>query len=387
MWGNAIRIARIDGFEIKVDASWLLIAALIVWSLATAYFPIEFPNARTPALLVMAVTAMLGLFGSLIVHELAHAIVARRFGLRISGITLFLFGGVAELQSEPVSGSTEFWIAIAGPFASFCLALGFWFSALVSDFIGLPDAALSIFGYLAVINLVLALFNLLPAFPMDGGRVLRAWLWTRSGDLVMSTRHAVTVSNVIAYGVIALGLYAVFSGALATGLWPVLIGLFLLATSRASLARLETEVAFDGRTVATFMTRDPWTARVDQSLSDLVNSVFLEHAITFAPVLEDGTLLGYVDTEIVRKIDREHWTTVMVEDVIENVDDDNSVSCDMTGLDLMARIMKTGRRKFLVVDAEGLAGVITLTDVLAVINVSREVGSAPHRSYSRTAPE
>lgn len=387
MWGNAIRIARIHGFEIKVDASWLLIAALIVWSLATAYFPVEFPDARTPALLVMAVAAMLGLFGSLIVHELAHAIVARRFGLRISGITLFLFGGVAELQSEPVSGSNEFWIAIAGPIASFCLALGFWFSALVSDFIGLPTAALSIFGYLAVINLVLALFNLLPAFPMDGGRVLRAWLWTRSGDLVMSTRHAVTVSNVIAYGVIALGLYAVFSGALAAGLWPILIGLFLLATSRASLARLETEVAFDGRTVATFMTRDPWTARVDQSLSDLVNNVFLEHAITFAPVLEDGTLLGYVDTQIVRKIDREHWTTVMVEDVIENVDDDNSVSCDMTGLDLMARIVKTGRRKFLVVDAEGLAGVITLTDVLAVINVSREVGPAPHQSYSRTAPE
>ena len=387
MWGNAIRIARIHGFEIKVDASWLLIAALIVWSLATAYFPVEFPDARTPALLVMAVAAMLGLFGSLIVHELAHAIVARRFGLRISGITLFLFGGVAELQSEPVSGATEFWIAIAGPFASFCLALGFWFSALVSDIIGLPAAALSIFGYLAVINLVLALFNLLPAFPMDGGRVLRAWLWTRSGDLVMSTRHAVTVSNVIAYGVIALGLYAVFSGALAAGLWPILIGLFLLATSRASLARLETEVAFDGRTVATFMTRDPWTARVDQSLSDLVNNVFMEHAITFAPVLEDGTLLGYVDTQIVRKIDREHWTTVMVEDVIENVNNDNSVSCDMTGLDLMARIMKTGRRKFLVVDAEGLAGVITLTDVLAVINVSREVGSAPHQSYSRTAPE
>ena len=387
MWGNAIRIARIHGFEIKVDASWLLIAALIVWSLATAYFPVEFPDARTPALLVMAVAAMLGLFGSLIVHELAHAIVARRFGLRISGITLFLFGGVAELQSEPVSGATEFWIAIAGPFASFCLALGFWFSALVSDIIGLPAAALSIFGYLAVINLVLALFNLLPAFPMDGGRVLRAWLWTRSGDLVMSTRHAVTVSNVIAYGVIALGLYAVFSGALAAGLWPILIGLFLLATSRASLARLETEVAFDGRTVATFMTRDPWTARVDQSLSDLVNNVFLEHAITFAPVLEDGTLLGYVDTQIVRKIDREHWTTVMVEDVIENVNNDNSVSCDMTGLDLMARIMKTGRRKFLVVDAERLAGVITLTDVLAVINVSREVGPAPHQSYNRTAPE
>lgn len=373
MWGNAIKVAQLRGFDIKIDASWLLIATLIVWSLATAYFPSQMPGAQGTALLVMAVVAMLGLFGSLLLHELAHAIVARRFGLRVSGITLFLFGGVAELQSEPLSGSTEFWIAIAGPVASIGIALIFWFSNILAQLVGLPDAVRLVLSYLAVINLILALFNLLPAFPMDGGRILRAWLWARSGDLLASTRIAVTVSSTLAYGLVALGLLSAFSGSVAAGLWPALIGLFLLATSRATLTKLEAEVAFDGRTVASLMTPDPRTARPEQSLSELVNRVFLEHSISFAPVVEHGTLLGYVDTRIVHKIDREHWTTTSVEDVVENTASDNTVSYDMKALDLMKQIQQTGRRKFLVVDVQGLIGVITLSDMLAVLDLSRDI--------------
>lgn len=387
MWGKSMRVARVRGFDIRIDASWFLIAALIVWSLAIAYFPVELPDARMPTLFILAIVAMTGLFGSLILHELAHAIVAQRFGLRISGITLFLFGGVAELESEPLSGATEFWIAIAGPLASLCIALGFWFGASLADLIDLPAPVLSILGYLAMINLILALFNLLPAFPLDGGRVLRAWLWARTGDLMLATRRAVSVSAAVAYGLIVLGLYFAVAGAWAAGLWPVLIGLFLLATSRAALARLEAKAAFDGRTVAALMTRDPWTARIDQSLSELVNRVFLEHAVTFAPVMEGDTLLGYVDTHLVRNIDRENWTTTTVEDVLETVGEDNSMTYDMSGLDLMTRIMTTGRRKFLVVDAYGLVGVITLSDMLAVLKVSRDLGSAPHPTYTRNPRE
>lgn len=374
MWGNSLKIARLHGVDIKVNASWLLIATLIVWSLATAYFPPQIPDAGTPTYLAMAVVAMLGLFGSLILHELAHALVARRFGLHVSGITLFLFGGVAELQSEPLSGKTEFWIAIVGPIASLCIALGFWFCAVVANLIGLSDPIRSVLSYLAVLNLILALFNLLPAFPMDGGRILRAWLWVQTGDLMDATRRAVTISTAFAYGLMGLGLYATFSGVIVAGLWPILIGLFLLAASRSALANLEAQVAFEGRTVATLMTRDPWTVEPDLSLSELVNCGFLKHSISFAPVVENGILLGYVDTKIVQKIDREHWTTTKVEDVVENTGDDNTVVYDMTALDLMMRIAKTGRRKFLVVDAHGLAGVISLSDMIAVLRVSRDIG-------------
>lgn len=374
MWGNSLKIARLYGFDVKVDASWLLIAMLIVWSLATGYFPIQIPDAGAPTVFAMAVIAMLGLFGSLLLHELAHAIAARRFGLHVSGITLFLFGGVAEIHTEPLSSKTEFWIAIVGPVASLSIALAFWFCANVANLAGLADPVRLVLSYLAILNLILALFNLLPAFPMDGGRILRAWLWARTGDLMAATRRAVTISTAFAYGLMGLGLYTAFSGAIAAGLWPVLIGLFLLAASRSALANLEAKVALEGRTIANLMTRDPHIVGPDLSLSELVNHIFLKHSISFAPVVEDGVLLGYVDSKIVQKIDREHWTTTKVEDVVENTSDDNTVPYDMTALDLMTRIAETGRRKFLVVDAHGLVGVVTLTDMIAVLRVSREIG-------------
>ncbi|MEY8120167.1 site-2 protease family protein [Falsihalocynthiibacter sp. BN13B15] len=374
MWGKGVKITSIDGFDIKVDASWLLIATLIVWSLATGYFPSKLPLADPSTLVGLAVIAMLGLFGSLILHELAHAVVARRFGLNIHGITLFLFGGVAELQTEPTDGRSEFWIAIAGPIASLCIALGFWGGAQFLTVVGFPEAAQLVFQYLATVNLVLAIFNLLPAFPMDGGRVYRAWLWTRSGNLLAATRYATTVSAVFAYMFMMLGFYAAFSGDLAVGLWPILIGLFLLATSRAALARLETEIALGARTVEDLMTRAPWTARPYQTLSEVVDSVFLDHGIIFAPVIENNTLLGYVDLQLVQRIDRENWANTTVEDVIESTREENTVLPEMQGRDLMERILKTGRRKFLVAGEYGLVGVITLSDLLAYLRVSQEIG-------------
>lgn len=373
MWGNALNIARIRGFDIKVDASWLLIATLIVWSLATAYFPTELPGFNTATLVASAVVAMLGLFASLILHELAHAEVAGHFGLHISGISLFLFGGVAEMQSEPSSGKSEFWTAIAGPIASACLALAFWFCAQIADVISAPEPARLVLHYLAWINMMLAAFNLIPAFPMDGGRILRAWLWARSGNMLEATKRATAVSAVFAYAFMGLGLFATFTGSVAAGLWPILIGLFLLATSRAALAQLETKTALDGRTVVELMTRHPWTVHPGQTLSDLVNRIFLEHGISFVPIVENGMLLGYVDLQIVRKIDREHWTTTSVEDVMENIDAGNTVSSRLACLDLMSLMMKTGQRKFIVADDNKLVGVITLSDILAYLSVFREV--------------
>ncbi len=375
MWGSAVKVARLRGIDIKLDASWFLIAGLIVWSLATAYFPDQLPSADTATLIASAMVAMLGLFASLILHELAHAEVAGHFGLRISGITLFLFGGVAELPSEPESGHSEFWIAIAGPIASFCLALAFWVSAFVAEQLSMPEPTRVVLSYLALLNLILALFNLLPAFPMDGGRVLRAWLWARSDDLLAATRRATVVSTIFAYGFMGLGLYAAFTGSMAAGLWPILIGLFVMATSRAALAQLEAKSALEDRTVANLMTPHPWTTHPGQTLSDLVNRVFLEHGISFAPVVEVGTLIGYVDLSIVRNIDRDKWATTTVSDVIEPLGPENAVPPQMGGLDLMSLIIKTGRRKFVVADGNKLIGVITLSDVLAHLSVFREVAS------------
>ncbi|MEQ8659036.1 MAG: site-2 protease family protein [Hyphomicrobiales bacterium] len=380
MWGHPLRIARLAGFDIKIDASWLIIAALIVWSLATGYFAQKLPGSGQETLLLLAVIAMLGLFASLIFHEMAHALMARQYGVPTTGITLFLFGGVAELASEPTNARDEFYIAIVGPLASLFLSLFFWSSAhLASEHLGWPLST-SVLHYLAIINLTLALFNLLPAFPLDGGRAFRAFLWARSGDLVRATRQAVRVSSIFSWLLIALGLSNLFLGGTVMGLWPVLIGLFLLAVARGAYQQLESDIALSGRTVGDLLTRKPMVADPEMSIDTLVNTVFLANAVSFAPVVENSTLLGYVDTQMVRRIDRENWRTTTVEDVFESTSNDNCVAPEVAAKTLMERIAQTGRRKYLVVRDSSLVGVITLSDFIAFLAISKDLSSSNRAS-------
>ncbi len=376
MWGKAIRIARIGGADIRIDASWLLISALLVWSLTTAYFPANAPGAPQSTYLVMAGVALSGVLGSLILHELAHATMATWLGVEVSNITLFLFGGVAEVDPEPANYKSEFWIAIIGPVASLCFAAVCWLAAFVSQNVGVSVQVHSVLIYLALFNLVLALFNLLPAFPTDGGRILRAWFWLRSGSLLAATRMASRLTAGIAYGVMLLGLFVLFQTDPVVGVWPVLVSLFLLSTSRKMLTNAEKTTALTKQSIADLMTKDPHTARPDQTLSYLVNRVFLERGVSFVPVVEQDVLLGYVDFQMVRKIDREHWTTTTVEDVIEAVSAENTVSPDMTVLDLLVRIFATGRRKYMVANDSDLVGVITLSDLLGVLQSAHAITSA-----------
>lgn len=375
MWGRSIKVTELGGFDINVDASWLLIAALIIWSLSSGYLPDALPDASQPALLIAAVVATLGLFTSLVLHELAHSVMARRHGLKITGITLFLFGGVAEMESEPSDPTVELQVAIVGPLASLGLAGLFWSSAVMAPAVGLGPIVTTILGYLATINLALALFNMVPAFPLDGGRVLRALLWGRSGDLVSATQRAAAISAVFAWGLIGLGALAMFSLGPAAGLWPILVGLFLLALGRAAYQQVEMKQAFAGRSVADLMTQRAISVRPDQTLAEVVNHVFLAHGISFTPVMEDGVLLGYVDVHLIRRMDREHWGTTIVDDVMENVSPDCAVSSDMPAQVLLERMTQTGRRKFLVVDGATLRGVVTLSDVTGFLNVSRQIAS------------
>ncbi len=375
MWGRSITVTRLGGFDIKVDASWLLIAGLVVWSLSTGYFPQLLPEASQPALLIAGVVAMLGLFVSLVLHELAHSFVARSHGLKINGITLFLFGGVAELESEPSDPVVEFRVAVVGPIASLVISGLFWSSLIVAPVVGLGPIAVAVLGYLASVNLILALFNMVPAFPLDGGRVFRALIWRKTGDLVVATRRAAAVSAVFAWGLIGLGAMAMFSVGPAAGLWPILVGLFLLGIGRASYQQVEMKQMFTGRRVADLMTRQPIIARPDQSLAEVINRVFLAEGISFAPVVEAGELLGYIDVHIIRRIDREHWATTTVDDVVENLSPDNAISPNMPAQAFLEMVTKTGRRKFLVVDNSILLGVVTLSDVTAFLDVSRQIAA------------
>ena len=373
VWGRSVRVARLVGFDVNIDASWILIAALVVWSLSRGYFPSVVSDATNVQLLAMSITAALGLFGSLILHELAHSLVARRHGIRITGITLFLFGGVAQMEEEPPDPVTEFRVSVAGPLASFSLAMGFRILASASGFLPWAWAVQPVLFYLAAANLILAVFNLLPAFPLDGGRVYRAVLWRQTGDQLEATRRAARLSAATSYGLIALGVFTLFSGAVAAGIWPIMIGLFLLAASAATYRQLLSRTALRGRRVADLMSEAPWTAEPEQTLQDLVDHVFLRHSVSFAPVVADGRPIGYIDLRLVNGIDRENWKTTTVDDVFEGIAQDAVVDSQSPAPDLLERMTQTGRRKFLVIDDGRLQGVVTLSDFAAYLNVAEQV--------------
>ncbi len=369
MFSRAIKIFTLQGFDIKVDPSWLLIATLITWSLSRQYFPEVVQGQQEATYLLMAVFAMLAFFGSLILHELAHSVVARHYGVKIKSITLFLFGGVAELETEPQEAGVEFWIALAGPAMSMTLAAGFWFMAWVGDIAGIGAPVTQVLSYLGLINLVLALFNLVPAFPLDGGRVLRAYLWKRSGDILTATKTAANSGSMFAYVLMALGLFLLFGGQTASGLWQIFIGGFLLLAARSSYEQQLLNSSLRGKTVQALMTENPVVCSPEMTLAMLVNRIMLLHRCSFVPVVEKGVLLGYVDTDVLRRIDQENWFNTKVDDVFIAADDSNCVAPDMPVQDILNRVTVTGRRKYLVVENRTLLGVITLSDLVGYIGL------------------
>jgi Zn-dependent protease/CBS domain-containing protein len=363
MFANARKILTVNGFDIKLDPSWLIIASLITWSLSQQYFPYEFPGATSTAYLAMAVIAMLCFFASLLLHELAHSVVARRLGVPIKSITLFMFGGVAELEAEPTSAPVEFWIALAGPLMSLSLAFGFWMLAQIASMVTDVTPVTLVLSYLALVNIVLALFNLVPAFPLDGGRMLRAYLWDRSGNVLNATKTAANAGATFAFILMGLGLLALFQGALVTGLWQLLIGGFVLTAARSSYQSQLAHKVFDGKFVRDLMKPDPITIGPDMTLSEFVNLIMLQHGVSFVPVIESGILLGHMDQAILSGIDRENWGSTQVGDVFAKSDNQSTLAPDLPVQDLLALISKTGQRKFLVTKGQTLLGVISLADL------------------------
>tara|TARA_R110002020_G_scaffold19062_4_gene66295 strand:+ start:11531 stop:12676 length:1146 start_codon:yes stop_codon:yes gene_type:complete len=377
MFKNAVQLFEIFGFKLKVDPSWLLIAALIVWSLSTAYFPEALPGRSARLYTTLGIVAMLGMFASLILHELAHSLVARAYGLKVGGITLFIFGGVAELEEEPHDPKSEFQIAIAGPLMSLLLAAVFYGVGALTA--GGPELSLAgaVFGYLALINLVLAVFNLIPAFPLDGGRVLRAAVWGWTRDLIKATRISSRIGAAFGVFLMLTGALAVFSGQGVGGFWQILIGFFIVNASNGSYQSLLVKTALRGKTAQRLMSERVYTIGPDAPVARLVDEVMLRHGVSFVPVVAGDELLGYADTAGVRSLDRQDWAARPVSDIMVRSDAGNTVA-PQTPLDEVFKCLTaTPRRKLLVAEGTRLAGVISLSDLMHHLALEQEIGIRP----------
>ena len=379
MFKNSVQLFEIFGFKLKVDPSWLLIAALIVWSLSTSYFPEALPGATARLYTVLGIVAMLGMFVSLILHERSHSLVARSYGLKVGGITLFIFGGVAELEEEPHDPKSEFLIAAAGPLMSLVLAALFYGLAVVAESGGTVGATAAVLGYLALINLVLTVFNMIPAFPLDGGRVLRALIWWMTRDVLRATRISSGIGTAFGLFLMFTGALALFTGAGIGGFWQILIGFFILNASRGSYQNLLVKTALRDKTAGNLMSDSVHTIDADGTIAELVDEVMMRHGVSFVPVLSGDRLKGYADTVGVRSIDKAQWAERQVAEITVAVDDGNTVA-PATPLDEVFKRMTSGsRRKLMVADGDRLVGVLSLSDLMHHLALEQEIGAMAER--------
>lgn len=373
MFTKSITLFTLLGFKVKVDLTWLFLAALITWSLAAGLFPQMIPGLETYQYWALGIEGAIGVFISIVLHELGHSLVARRYGIPMKEITLFIFGGVANMEKEPDRPRDEFLMAIAGPLTSGVLALIFlgidWgVHGLVSQF-----PALAIFRYLAWLNAILALFNMIPAFPLDGGRVLRAVLWDWKKDLRRATRIASGLGSAFGFGLIILGIFSLFSGNFIGGLWWILIGMFVRGASNMSYQQMLLRRALEGEPIRRFMKSDVVTVQPNVTLDDFVENYVYTHHYKMFPVVVNDHLRGCVTTRGVKEVPREQWTQTSVGEVAEECTDQNSVPPDMDAMEALALMNRTGRARLLVVENGELQGIVALKDLMDFLNLKLDL--------------
>jgi Zn-dependent protease len=376
---TSIRFGRIAGIEVGANWSWLIVVVLIAWVLAAGVFPESNPGLSDGTYVAMAAVAAALFFSSLLLHELGHAIQAKREGMEIDTITLWIFGGVARFKGMFPSAGAELRIALAGPVVS--LVLGVAFLGLASV-LSLPTAVDGVVFWLGYINLILLAFNMLPALPLDGGRVLQAALWARKRDFGAATRTAAGLGRLFGQALIAWGLLvAIFGGAIG-GLWLAFIGWFLLMAADAEASMAEARDVFEGVRVRDVMARDPVTTHPDLTLREFMDDVFLMHRHTSYPVTDDGHTLGLISFRRVAAIPREEWERRHVRDCMFPLADTLVVSEDAEVNEILAELTSDEPRRALVCDGGRLLGLVSITDTARVLEALSDSGRRTARGRS-----
>lgn len=373
MFGKRITLFKLLGFEVRLDLSWFILAILITWSLAKSFFPYYFKDLPDSTYWWMGVAGTLGLFISIVLHELSHSLVARRYGIPMKGITLFIFGGVAEMDEEPPSPKAEFLMAIVGPLASIVIALVSYSIYLLGKQYGWSAPVNGIFLYLGIINMVLAIFNLLPGYPLDGGRVLRAALWHWKKNIRWATRISSQIGAAFGLGLIILGVVSFIFGNLIGGIWWVLIGFFLRNASQMSYQQLFIRKALEGEHVRRFMKTDLVTVSASISIEELVEDYFYKHHFKMYPVLDNSKLIGFVTTRLVKEIPKEDWKLRKVEDIVRPCSDENTVSTDTDAVEALSKMYQSGNSRLMVLEAGELVGIITLKDMMDFLSIKMDI--------------
>ena len=368
---SQIKLGRIFGIEIGLHYSWFLIALLIVYSL-TAQFHATNAHWSDQVILSMAVLTAILFFVSLLLHELAHSLVARSHGLPVREITLFALGGVSQIEKNPTSATLEFWMAFVGPLTSIVIGL---VCVGLARALGQPSTEpwMAMLQWLGYINFTLGVFNLLPGYPLDGGRVLRAIIWWKTGNADRSTRLAAKTGQIVAFGFIAWGIYEFFGGAGFGGLWIAFIGWFLLQAARESDMQVGLADALKGVRVADLMTRDCPTVDGWLNVQNFVDEHLLRTGQRCFVVVDKGQVAGLVTSHEVKAVDRAKWPYTTLHDIMRPLDDLHALQPDAPLLSALETMSRFDLNQLPVVTDHHLDGVLSRSHVIGYLQTHADL--------------
>jgi len=377
---RSVRVGRIGGIDVRVDASALVIAGLISWALSDGVLPEAAPGYATALYWVVGVVTALAFLASLLAHEVSHSVVARRRGIRVRDITLWLLGGVATIEGEPKNPRDEFAMAIAGPALSMGIGATAVLLAAVAGFAGGPDLVTTALWWLGSINIVLALFNVVPAAPLDGGRLLRAWLWKRHGDRARATRSAARAGVVFGQVLIGLGIFELWMGLGVGGLWSILLGWFVLGAARAEEAELALEQATHHVRVRDVMTPDPVTVPAATSVASLVDDYVLRYRCSAFPVTSPaGEVTGLATLTRARAVPRARRATLTAADIAWPASEVTRAGPNEPLWPVLRRAAG-GDGRILVFEGARLAGIVSPSDIARLVQAAGPAGDRPGRA-------
>ncbi|MGF1619702.1 MAG: site-2 protease family protein [Rhodomicrobiaceae bacterium] len=367
MFTNSYRLFSILGFRISVDVSLVFLAALIVWSLGSGVFPDLLPGLSMPAYYAMGAVTAVGMFASIVFHELAHALVASYYRIKIAGITLFIFGGVAELEDEPPTAKSEFLVAVAGPISSYVLAGALY---LLLDILplGLPRAVFVIVSYLMLINLILATFNMIPAFPLDGGRMLRAGLWWLRGDLNWATRIASFLGAGLGGALMAFGAYNAFLGNMIGGMWQILIGFFIVSAARGARRQMEALETLRGVNVDALMRPVPSGIPADVTVAQVLGHPDLAGSTAYYPVADNGAIVGLVQPAALAKLSPQQQAATTLRQAAKPLKREERVDAGQSTIGALSQLRRARGNQAFVFEGGHAVGWIRAGDIFEHID-------------------
>ena len=364
MFKSSLKLFKIAGIEIRLDYSWFLIFAILAYYFGFSYFPQLLPGLNAGIIALITIITVLLFFFSVLLHELSHSLIAKSKGMGVNRISLWIFGGMAEIEKEPDTPAKEFVMAIAGPIASFVLAVIFgivWFFTRNFAPVGEPAA------YLAEINIILGVFNLLPRYPLDGGRVLRSIIWKATGNLKRSTFIASITGRVFGFILIAVGIVFVFTGNFLNCVWFALIGWFLQSAAYLSYRQLIFDTSIKGVKVKDIISEDIVTVVQETTIQELVDDFFMKYRFSRFPVITNihsKKLIGVISIHDIKAFPRDQWDNITVGEIVKSISDAEIVSEDIEVSEAIKQMTKSNSGHLVLIAGGRIKGMLTKTDVM-----------------------